>query len=83
MPRRSTRSFTESDKAALLKSIGEARRSCTDAMAKVVPFGDTYKRLIVVTDAIDGLAEDLTGRRDYFLAAVPSTPKGVNSSPAR
>jgi hypothetical protein len=66
MRRRTTRIFSETDKQELLEAIGACREACIRALAAAPIASETYKRAIKVTDAIDSLAEELTGDAEHF-----------------
>jgi hypothetical protein len=55
----------------LLDALGQTRAQLTAAMGKLPIRGPEYRAAESVTDAIDGLAEVLTGSRQYFWAKVP------------
>jgi hypothetical protein len=54
--RRTRRLFTELEARALLRSLGEARRACRQAMASAPIGGDAYKAAGGVMDAINQAA---------------------------
>jgi hypothetical protein len=79
MARRSSRSFTEADKAELLKSIGECRNACVAAITRAPISGEVYRRTSKLMEAIDDVAEELTGKREHFHVQ-PST-RGLHFGP--
>lgn len=50
----------------LLAILEQCRRECTHLNSKTVIHSPPYNAAHAVTEAIDGLAEAVTGRRDYF-----------------
>lgn len=76
MARRSTRHFGAADRQTLLTAIGECRKACVEALA-VEPIGaPLHDRTVAVMQAIDNLAELLTGDREHFWTkphTIPST----------
>jgi hypothetical protein len=65
------RSFTPGEVARLLEALGQSRAQLTAAMGKLPIRGPEYLAAEAVTDAIDGLAEVLTGSRQYFWTKAP------------
>jgi hypothetical protein len=65
------RSFTPGEAARLLEALGQSRAQLTAAMGKLPIRGPEYLAAESVMDAIDGLAEVLTGSRQYFWAKAP------------
>jgi hypothetical protein len=66
MRRRTTRIFSETDKQELLAAIGACRQACIRAQTAAPIASETYKRTGQVMDAIDSLAQELTGDAEYF-----------------
>jgi hypothetical protein len=66
--------------------IGELRK-CRDAVtrasATVKPFGAVYQALRLIIVAIDGAAQVITGRRDYFYGQGSSATDGQLQAMAR
>ena len=50
----------------VLECLKAGRDGAVKVMAGVRPFGDTYKKALALTEAVDDLAEDLTGDRETF-----------------
>lgn len=65
-PRRD--SFGPRDEAALLDAMGAARNRVTHLCGAISPNSERYRLCDAVLEAIDGLAEDLTGDRRFFYA---------------
>lgn len=64
--RRSKRYLSDADKLAFLAKVREWRDACI-AMQTLAPINDPFYRSISeVADAIDGVAEAVTGRGDHF-----------------
>ncbi|KMO42066.1 hypothetical protein VQ02_04235 [Methylobacterium variabile] len=57
------------EKQDLLKAVGECRGACTKASGQAPIGGEVYKACSGVTNAIDVLAETLTGRRSFLVTA--------------
>lgn len=85
--RRLRPSFSAADEGELIAALGTARRfviRCSGAL----PFGsERYRLCHGVTKAIDLLAEDLTGDREFFWdgagdRAMPDSPRGAPVAPA-
>jgi O-glycosyl hydrolase len=66
--------------------VGELRK-CRDAVtrasATVKPFGTVYQALNLIIVAIDGAAQVITGRRDYFYGHGSSATEGQLQARAR
>jgi hypothetical protein len=66
--------------------MGELRK-CRDAVtrasATVKPFGTVYQALNLIIVAIDGVAQGITGRRDYFHGQGSSATEGQLQALAR
>ena len=60
------RMFSETDRQALLTAIEQCRKSSIDALRRAPCTGDVYARTSALVDAIDGVAEALTGDRQHF-----------------
>jgi hypothetical protein len=58
--------FTEAGRQALLTAIEQCRKACIDALRRAPCTGDVYRRTSALVDAIDGVAEALTGDRQHF-----------------
>jgi hypothetical protein len=64
--RRSYRSFEPSDKAELLTALEPCRKACIHAITKAPIDSEVYRRTSKLIDAIDDVAQELTGSREYF-----------------
>jgi hypothetical protein len=60
------RMFSETDRQALLTAIEQCRKASIDALRRAPCTGDVYARASALVDAIDGVAEVLTGKREHF-----------------
>ena len=60
------RMFSETDRQALLTAIEQCRKASIDALRRATCTGDIYSRTSALVDAIDGVAEVLTGDREHF-----------------
>jgi hypothetical protein len=58
--------FTETDRQALLNAIEQCRKASIDALRRAPCTGDIYARTSALVDAIDDVAELLTGNREHF-----------------
>jgi hypothetical protein len=58
--------FSETDRQALLTAIEQCRNASIDALRRVPCTGNVYSRTSALVDAIDGVAEVLTGNRQHF-----------------
>jgi hypothetical protein len=56
--------FTETDRQKLLSAIEQCRKASFDALRRAT--GHIYARTSALIDAIDAVAELLTGNRQYF-----------------
>ncbi len=74
------RIFHEPAAKQLLDAIGTCRKACIEASTEVPINGDVYQAAWKVKDAIDGLAEVLTGDRQHFWLKPHSTPPSVHRS---
>jgi hypothetical protein len=72
--RRTKRIFTDVDSRDLLKAIGECRAACIVASSKAPITGDVYQRCTGLIQAIDDVAEVLTGDRQHFWLRPHSAP---------
>jgi len=54
------------DNRMLMALLEQCRRECLHLHHKTVIHSPAYEATSRMTEAIDGLAEALTGRRDYF-----------------
>lgn len=66
MTRRSGRSDTLADSAALLATLAACRRECIRAQACLSINGDLYKAITLYRAMLDDLAGHLTGDREAF-----------------
>lgn len=66
MARRRQRYFGDVEKQALLQAIGECRAACIKAQTAAPINEPIYRATDVLMDAIDSLAEVLTGDREHF-----------------
>jgi len=60
------RILTETDRQVLLAAIEQCRKACIDALRRAPCTGDVYRRTSDLVDAIDNVAELLTGNRKHF-----------------
>jgi hypothetical protein len=60
------RIITDTDSRNLLTAIEQCRKASIDALRRAPCTGDVYARTSVLVDAIDGVAEVLTGDRQHF-----------------
>ena len=60
------RMFTETDRQKLLSAIEQCRKASFDALRRAPCTGHIYARTSALIDAIDAVAELLTGNRQYF-----------------
>ena len=60
------RMFTGTDRQALLTAIEQCLKASIDALRRAPCTGDIYARTSALVDAIDGVAEVLTGDREHF-----------------
>ena len=76
MPRRRSKRFlSEEDKQTFLAKAGELRTSCVGMQTRGPINDPLYASISKLMDAIDGVAEVVTGRRDHFnKVAHSSTP---------
>ncbi len=66
MTRRSGRSPTLHDPAALLSALEACRRECNKAQAQLTIGGEAYRAISAYMVALDDLAGHLTGDRERF-----------------
>ena len=60
------RIVTETDRQALLTAIEQCRKAGINALRRAPCAGDIYARTSALIDAIDNVAELLTGNREHF-----------------
>jgi hypothetical protein len=72
MPRR-PRAFSDLAKRQLLDSLRPARRDCTLALSKAPIYGDEYQAILKVMEAMDDLAQVLTGDRERLWQRTANT----------
>jgi hypothetical protein len=66
--------LVKSEEVALLDDAARWRRQCTAVLARAKPQGPLYKATESIVDAIDGLAEVVTGDRRRFFQRDATTP---------
>ncbi len=66
-----------------VSELRKCREAVTRASATVMPFGVVYQALHLIIVAIDGAAQVITGRRDYFYAQGSSATEGQLQARAR
>lgn len=69
------RRFYESDAMALLTAIAACRDACIEALRKAPPTDEIAKRTRALSEAIDDVAEVLTGSREHFWLKPDGGPK--------
>ena len=62
------------EQTAFLREAGEWRRRCVAVLARAPIQGPIYVAASGIMDAIDRLAQAVTGRRDHFHLRSPRTP---------
>ena len=70
------------EEVAFLEEAARLRRSCIDVLSRAKPQGPLYKVTEGIVDAIDGLAEVVTGDRRRFYQRDATTP-GPDLPPTR
>jgi len=66
--------FVRCEEVAFLEEAARWRRQCIDVLTRAKPQGPLYKATAEIVDAIDGLAEVVTGDRKRFHQESPRTP---------
>lgn len=66
--------FVRAEEVAFLDEAARLRRSCIDVLIRAKPQGPLYKATEGIVDAIDGLAEVVTGDRRTFYQRDATTP---------
>lgn len=75
MVSRRRRQFLESDTAALMTAIGTCRLACIAALRQAPPNDLIAERTRKLMNAINGVAEALTGDREHFWLKPHGGPK--------
>lgn len=78
MSRRTTRSLSDMDRQALLEAIAKCRAACVTASTKAPISGDVYSTAGKLMQAIDDMAQTLTGDHAYLHLKGHSTPRSGN-----
>ncbi len=71
------RQSLESDDAAVLRAIGTCRDACIEALRRALPTDEIARRTRALTEAIDHVAEVLTGKPDHFWLKPHGGPKAT------
>ncbi|MCJ2021205.1 hypothetical protein MKK84_27950 [Methylobacterium sp. E-065] len=66
--------LVRAEEVAFLEEAARLRRQCIDVLSRAKPQGPLYNATAAIVDAIDGLAEVVTGNRARFHQASPRTP---------
>jgi hypothetical protein len=66
--------FVRAEEVAFLDEAACWRQRCIEVLSRAKPQGPLYKATEGIVDAIDGLAEVVTGDRKRFHQASPRTP---------
>jgi hypothetical protein len=66
--------FVRAEEVAFLEEAARLRRTCIDVLTRAKPQGPLYKATEGIVDAIDGLAEVVTGDRRTFYQRDATTP---------
>lgn len=66
--------FVRAEEVALLDDASRWRRQCIDVLSRAKPQGPLYLSVSAIVDAIDGLAEVVTGDRRSFYQKDATTP---------
>jgi hypothetical protein len=66
--------FVRAEEVAFLEEAGCWRKQCINVLRRATPQGPLYKAVEQVVDAIDGVAEVVTGDRKRFHQVSPRTP---------
>ena len=66
MPRHTRRHLSQGSRDTLLRAAGEFRRVCVATITEAPINGPEAKSVDAAMNAVDGIAETLTGRRDHF-----------------
>ena len=73
--------FVRAEEVAFLEEAARLRRTCIDVLSRAKPQGPLYKATEGIVDAIDGLAEVVTGDRRRFHQRDVTTPGETFSAP--
>ena len=66
--------FVRAEEVAFLEEAARWRKQCILVLTRAKPQGELYKATAAIVDAIDGLAEVVTGDRKRFHQESPRTP---------
>jgi hypothetical protein len=66
--------FVRAEEAALLEEAARWCRTCIDVLTRAKPQGPLYNATTGIVEAIDGLAEVVSGDRKRFHQQSPRTP---------
>jgi hypothetical protein len=66
--------FVRAEEVAFLEEAARLRRTCINVLTRAKPQGPLYKATECIVDAIDGLAEVVTGDRRRFYQRDATTP---------
>jgi hypothetical protein len=66
--------FVRCEEVALLEEAARWRRTCIDVLSRAKPQSPLYNATTCIVDAIDGLAEVVTGDPKRFHQVSPQTP---------
>ena len=66
--------FVRAEEVAFLEEAARLRRTCIDVLTRAKPQGPLYKATEGIADAIDGLAEVVTGDRRTLYQRDATTP---------
>lgn len=72
--RRSKRSLIPEEKAVWLAQLGTWRRQCNELMGRAPVADPVYRATRGIVEAIDGVAEAVTGDRTHFHLRAHSSP---------
>lgn len=65
--------FVRAEEVALLEEAPRWRRQCIDVLSRAKPQGPLYNATTAIVEAIDGLAQVVTGDRKRFHQVNPRT----------
>ncbi|WP_182177884.1 hypothetical protein [Methylobacterium radiotolerans] len=66
--------FVRCEEVALLDDAARWRRQCCEVLSRAKPQGPLYRAVSQIVEAIDGLAEVVTGDRRRFYQKDATTP---------